>query len=481
MALKSPAVRPGPDATLLAIEFAKGLLMSQRLVPLIALIPLLALAATPPASITVAEAQAILHYPDSIDFTVKANSTEAIVLAEVEYGLDIASCATDINRASPEDFESTTAIEALWTWDMRQTGSLPPGAQLWWRWHLVDTSGNEVRTPTETITWLDDVHPWQTLSESNLSLHTYNATQDMQRQLLQAAVSGAARLRDELGPLPADEVHLYIYDSTGAMREAILFEPQWTGGMAFAEYRTIILGISEQDLEWGLDAVEHELAHVIVGNLVSACYSRLPTWLSEGLAMVAEGGLDSESQAMLDQALKDDTLYPVRALSDGFTEDPGGASLAYAQSYSLVTYLLEEHGRERLLDLLSALQAGSSPDSALVEVYGFDTDGLDQAWREWIGAPALPGSGSTTEATPTIMPTYQPLAGPPAAITATPIPYQPPAPSAATSAADLPTALGAMIGICLLVFIPIALLAVIVVIVVRCRRRRNRADGGDHA
>jgi hypothetical protein len=455
--------------------------MPRRLVPLIVLIPLLALAAAPPGSITVAEAQAILHYPDSIDFTLKANSAETIVLAEVEYGLDIASCATDINRASPEDFKPATAVETLWTWDMRQTGSLPPGAQLWWRWHLVDSQGNETRTPTETITWLDDVHPWKTLSESNLSLHTYNASPDMQRQLLQAAASGAVRLRDELGPLPAAEVDLYIYDSTDAMREAILFEPQWTGGMAFAEYHTIILGISEQDLEWGLDAVEHELAHVIVGNLVSACYSRLPTWLSEGLAMVAEGGLDSESQALLDQALEDDTFYPVRALSDGFTEDPSGASLAYAQSYSLVTYLLEEHGRERLLDLLSAAQAGSSPDSALIEVYGFDTDGLDQAWRKWIGAPALPNSASTTDTTPTAMPTYQPLAGPPVAITAMPIPYEPPPPGAAAEGLDFATALGAMIGICLLVFIPIVLLAVIVVIVVRSRRRRIQAGGGDHA
>jgi len=259
-----------PDATLLAVEAAEESPMSRRLVPLIVLIPLLALAAVPHPSITVAETEAVLHYPDSIDFTLKASSAEAIVLAEVEYGLEIASCATDINRASPEDFESATAVETEWSWDMRQTGSLPPGAQLWWQWHVVDAGGNEVRTSTETITWLDDVHPWETLSESNLLLHTYNTTQDMQRQLLQAAVNGAGRLRDGLGPLSDEEVHLYIYDSTDAMREAILFEPQWTGGMAFAEYRTIILGISETDLEWGLDAVEHELAHVIVGNLVSA-------------------------------------------------------------------------------------------------------------------------------------------------------------------------------------------------------------------
>jgi len=267
------------------------------------------------------------------------------------------------------------------------------------------------------------------------------------------------------------------------MAEAILFEPQWTGGMAFAEYRTIILGIRESDLEWGLDAVEHELAHVIVGNLVSACYGRLPTWLDEGLAMVAQGGLDAESQALLDQALHDDTLYPARALSSGFTEDPSGASLAYAQSYSLVAFLLEQHGRDRLLDLLGAAQAGSSPDSALMEVYGFDTDGLDQAWREWIGAPTAPGSGTTTEATPTIMPTYQPLAGPPVAITATPVPFQPP-PSRADAEGWYRT-LEATYILCavLAVCVPVGLIVVVILVVILVRRRRaaHVPGGQNHA
>ena len=459
--------------------------MSHRLLPLLLLLPTLSLATAPRPSISVADAQAVLHYPEGIDFTLRASSTDPIVTAEVEYGLETASCATDINRAAPEDYEPAGQIEVQWTWDMRQTGSLPPGARLWWRWHLVDSQGQELRTPTETVTWLDDAHAWQTLTEGNLSLHTYNAAPAMAGQLLDAAVAGAARLRDELGPLAADPVHLYIYDSTAAMRDAILFEPEWTGGMAFAEHRTIILGIGESDLEWGLNAVEHELAHVIVGNLVSACYSRLPTWLSEGLAMVAEGGLDAESQRLLDQALQDDSLYPVRALSDGFTEDPGGASLAYAESYSLVAYLLEAHGRERLLDLLDAAQAGSRPDAALTEVYGFDTDGLDHAWRKWIGAPPLPADSSAAETTPTIMPTYQPLAGPPPAITATPVPYQPhPTPPPSGAADELwwrTIVLSAVIVICLALFVPAVIATVIIVILVRRRRGRPPAGGDGHA
>ena len=456
--------------------------MTRRLLPLLLILPTLALAAAPPSAISVDAAAAVLHFPDSIDFTLRASSADPIVTAEVEYGLEIAACGTDINRAAPENFTPASEIDTQWTWDMRQTGSLPPGAQLWWRWHLVDSSGGEVRTPTETITWLDDVHAWQTLTEGNLSLHTYNAAPAMARQLLDAAVGGAERLRTELGSLPADEVNLYIYDSTQAMADAILFEPQWTGGMAFAEYRTIILGIGESDLEWGMNAVEHELAHVIVGNLVSACYSRVPTWLNEGLAMVSEGGLDAESERLLDQARTDDAFYPVRALSDGFTEDPGRVSLAYAQSYSLVTYLLETHGREPMLALLDAAQAGYRPDAALTEVYAFDSDGLDQAWRAWIGAPPQSSEPSASAQTPTVMPTYQPVAGPPLAVTATPPPYEPPPGGFPSTSAEAPqwwtAGLICLAGFCLGLLL---LAAVIVVIIVRRRRSRATEGGDGHA
>ncbi len=460
--------------------------MPRRLLPLLTLAALLGAnapaAAAPAPAISITRAAATLHFPDRIDFTLSASSTSEIVLAEVEYGLETAACATDISRASPEDYQPAGRIETEWTWDMRQTGSLPPGARLWWRWHLVDAAGSEARTPTETITWIDDLHIWQTISQGGISLHTYDATPAMARQLLAAAADGAARLRTELGPLPTDDVNLYIYADTQAMADAILFEPQWTGGMAFSEFRTIILGISEQDLEWGLNAVEHELAHVIVGNLVSACYARLPTWLSEGLAMVAEGGLDTESQRLLDEALRDDAFYPVRALSDGFTEDPGRASLAYAQSFSLVTYLLETHGQDPMLALLDAAQAGYRADDALTSVYGFDSDGLDQAWRAWVGAPPIGSASAKTAATPTLMPTYPPVAAPPLAITATPVPVPPPSnPPVSGAPGDLwsRTVLFSSIAvICLAVCIPAAVVVSVVVILLR-RRRRAAASGGD--
>ena len=38
-----------------------------------------------------------------------------------------------------------------------------------------------------------------------------------------------------------------------------------------------------------------------------------------------------------------------------------------------------------MLQLLNVFKEGSAHDDALLEVYGFDTDGLDDLWRQSLG------------------------------------------------------------------------------------------------
>lgn len=388
-------------------------------------------------SIEVERADVTLSFPQEIVFHLEATSDRTLVQVEIEYGVDMSGCATGLNRAIPDGFQPASTINTSWTWDMRQTGSLPPGSRIWWRWLLVDDSGNRLETDRQTFTWLDDVRPWQTLRTGNLVLHWYAGPQTFAQQLLASGTASVGRLHEQLGDLPPGDVDIYIYDSSEAMRASILFEPAWSGGLAFPESRVVILGIGPSDLEWGLGAVAHELAHVVIGNLVNRCYSSLPTWLNEGLAVVAQGGPDPESQQLFDQALTANTLLSVRALSNGFAEDSGRASLSYAEAYSLVTFLLKSYGQPKMLDLLGLLQAGYRYDHALQQVYGFDSDGLEVAWRTGIGAPPSANAPLAADATPTTFPTIIPLGGPPVAVTSTPLPapeVTPTAPAAVSGA-----------------------------------------------
>jgi hypothetical protein len=108
--------------------------------------------------------------------------------------------------------------------------------------------------------------------------------------------------------------------------------------------------------------------------------------------------------------------------------------------------------------LLLALRDGTTIDDALQEVYGFDVEGLEDAWRESIGAPSQPASAQpTAQPTPTFIPTYVPFAGVPLVLTATPYPIptssvDEQAPQSSGPPLSLTIALGAVCCVLLLLF-----------------------------
>jgi len=364
--------------------------------------------------------QPTLNFPDRITFQAAITSDTPITSVVLEYGTETLTCGTVIAKAFPQ-FTPGTTVNPAWTWEMKQSGSLPPGATIWWRWRYVDSSGQEFATEQKTVTWLDDIHDWQTVTSGPISLHWYSGDQAFAEDLLAAAGTGLARLQTDAGLQPEKPIHLYIYANTEDMKDAILYEPSWTGGMAYPEHDIVIIGISPRDLEWGRSTIAHELTHVLVGHLTFSCLGDVPTWLNEGLAVYSEGELGSASQAQLDQAIRSDQLLTVRSLSAGFSEVPDKAYLSYSQSYSIVKFLIETYGQEKMNALLAALRDGATIDDALRDIYGFDVEGLEDAWRAAVGAAPRPASAqATAQPTPTFVPTYIPYAGAPLAITPTP-------------------------------------------------------------
>ncbi len=363
----------------------------------------------------VANDSPIIEFPNTITFRAQITASANITSVVLEYGTEQLTCGDVIAKAFPE-FTPGKSIDAQWTWDMRQSGSLPPGATIWWRWRYIDESGKETVSDQQTITWLDSEHNWKTINKGNLNLHWYSGNQDFAQQLINAAQSGLDFNRTKSGLIAEAPIDLYIFADTNDMKDAILYEPSWTGGQAFADHDIVILGISQGDLDWGKDAIVHELTHVLVGHLIFSCLGDVPTWLNEGLAVYSEGELDSASQTQLDNAIKNDTLLTVRSLSAGFSEVSDKAYLSYSQSFSIVKFLVETYGQEKMTTLLTALRDGATVDDALTQTYGFNIEGLEDAWRQAIGAPPQTVSTQpTAQPTPTYVPTIVPISGAPLA------------------------------------------------------------------
>jgi hypothetical protein len=105
--------------------------------------------------------------------------------------------------------------------------------------------------------------------------------------------------------------------------------------------------------------------------------------------MHAQGNPDPRLQAELKKLLDENKIFSVRSLSSAFSAKTEEALISYTQSQSLVEFLIQNYGKDKILHLLNIFKEGSTTDDALMEVYGFDQDGLDNLWRESL-APAKP-------------------------------------------------------------------------------------------
>jgi hypothetical protein len=396
------------------------------------------------SSIRIEDRGVTIEFPERLTFSAHVESSAEIDRVILEYGVDKLTCGAVVAKALPE-FEPGASADVAWTWEMLQSGSLPPGARIWYRWRVTDKAGGERVSDEQRLTWLDDEHPWQSLSQGMLTFHWYGGSREFAEDLLGSAVASLARLGETTGVRPQSPIDMYIYADTDDMRDAVLYEPGWTGGLAYPDHDILIIGISPGLVEWGKSTQAHELTHILVGHLTFSCLGSVPTWLNEGIAVYGEGRLDAGSSRTLQEAMEFDRLISIRALSGGFSEHPAKADLSYAQSYSIVNYLVEAYGSAKLLALFHNLRDGMPIEDALVAAYGFGVDALEDAWRASIGARPRRAEGAAPAATPlpTPVPTLRPIASAPLApvVAATAMPT-PAVDSPAATAVSAPASTG---------------------------------------
>ena len=345
------------------------------------------------ADIAVIASNVDVNFPSQAVFTLEAESHVDIVDVRLYYQVDKMNYAQVVSEGWA-NFTPASKIEANWVWDMRNA-SLPPGAEVTYWWMIEDADGNRVETSPKIMHFDDGRYIWQSLNSTvpqggELTLFWYAGGDSFARELMDACQEGLARLTQDIGAYPERPIKIYIYASNNDLKGAMISSNEWSGGVAFTDFGIIAISISPSELDWGKRALVHELTHLVVRQTTFSPYGQLPLWLDEGLAIYNEGELDPFLRPYLEEAILGDELISVRSLCSPFSAYSEKAYLSYAQSYSLVEYLLDNYGQDKMLDLLALLKQGSTYDEALTEVYGFDMDGLDARWRATLTSPVVP-------------------------------------------------------------------------------------------
>lgn len=419
----------------------------KRILTLLALLLALAFVVAPvhaDDAITATSNRFTNNFPQKLLFQLETQSSAKITQVALTVQVDGQAAS---NRYLPE-FSSDTKIQVTYEWRLAQN-YLPPGVtgQFWWT--IQDSAGNQLQTPKQPFRVDDPAHAWKKLANERLALYWYAGGDSFGQALFERGIEAMKFLEQDTGVTVERQIQIFIYSSRADYFRAL--EPgavQWTGGRAFPDYGIVLINVEPSQLEWGKDAIAHELTHQVIRQKIRSPLGdpSMPKWMSEGLAMYYEtvpGPLDAQFSAPLKRAIQDDTLLPLRTLSGSFAADPSAANLAYAESYSVVDFIIRRYGREKLAQLLQAFKTGGYYDDILRQVLGVDTDGLEVEWRKDIGAKPraiptrvtvqptpFPTFGLSVAETPTLGAAKATATPQAVAVSATPVPLPTPAPRA---------------------------------------------------
>lgn len=340
-----------------------------------------------------------INFPNSITFNVHAQSDTNITQLRLHYIVDMQNYASVVSEGWAQ-FSPAKTVDTQWFWDMRMS-SLPPDAHVQYWWTALDTAGDTATTPKSTLAFDDTRYNWQSINQGPVTLLWYDGDRSFANDLMNAAQQGLQRIENNVGAIPKGSVKIYIYASAQDLQSAQLFAQPWEGGVTFAGFNVIAIGVSPSQLSFGERAVPHELTHWIVHQITFNDYGAdLPTWLDEGLATYGEGTLNPDYQTALDQAIKNHQLLSVRSLSSPFSSIASVALTSYGESNSIVTFMINKYGKEKMRQLLDVFHQGATYDGALEQVYGFNQDGLNTLWLNSLGVTSTTSTNGVSASLP---------------------------------------------------------------------------------
>ncbi len=335
------------------------------------------------SGISATDSSAQIYFPSALTFTVNIESRNNIVKVRLHYQVDSMNYAQVTNEAWPV-FTPSTKIKAQWVWDMRKA-VLPVGTTVAYWWTIEDATGDILTTPAQKIRFDDIRYDWKKITSGQINLFWYQGNQNFADQLMAAGQQTLMMLAEDTGVQLEQPVNIYIYASAQDLQSALIFPQEWSGGVAYYAYRMIAIGIPTNELDWGKGALAHELGHMVSHQITFSPYGAiLPFWLDEGLAMYAQVKSDPYLGSVLEKAIAQHNLISVRSLASPFSAIPAEAYLSYAESQSIVSFLIQNYTGDKILQLLNLFKEGNTYDEALIQVYGFDQDGLDALWQEYV-------------------------------------------------------------------------------------------------
>ncbi|MEE2874327.1 MAG: peptidase MA family metallohydrolase, partial [Candidatus Latescibacterota bacterium] len=229
---------------------------------------------------------------------------------------------------------------------------------------------------------------WEVLESEHLELHFEPEFQDLAVQAVEYLEEAYGHISGILHHELSNRPPIVIYQSHYQFQQTNIFPDFLPPGVAgFAEplrFRMVIP--FDGDLDEFRNVLVHELTHIFQYDIVhkgpikriTSPIAQPPTWIMEGMAEYTTPGRNTIDEMVLRDAILTDRLIPLETMNAAWGQ--GNVFLGYKQSHSLMEYIADNYGPEKISRILRLWDSQNDTDKLLDRLIGMDMKTLDDRW-----------------------------------------------------------------------------------------------------
>jgi len=229
---------------------------------------------------------------------------------------------------------------------------------------------------------------WNIVRTEHFDVYYYPGSEDLADAVVEIVEAANADFEERLGHRLTTVIPVLVYASHNDFQQTNVSTThleETVGGFTELFKNRVVVPFtgSYDDLR---HVLYHELTHVfmfdiVYGGLVqsvirSAYTNPVPLWFVEGLAEYVSQGWDSEAEMILRDITVSDAVVPLPYLYGGY--------LVYKEGQSVLNFIDDRFGREKVTEIVRQLAKTRSMDRSLRDAIGMNTAELSDEWSRWL-------------------------------------------------------------------------------------------------
>lgn len=229
--------------------------------------------------------------------------------------------------------------------------------------------------------------PWETQKLSHFYIHYQPVDKYIVRNIASKAETIFQTITEDVGYAPQRKIAVYVCPTPECFHQKQPSQvklPEWAVGVAYPHLNRIVMRSASTSPEEGkinpIEIFKHEVAHIVLEQALAA-RGGAPRWLSEGFSMYHARQWTVYGQRTIAETTLRENFIPLSMLISAFPSEENAARIAYAQSFSVVSFLLHDYGQPIFHKFIENLKEGMDTNTALIYSAGVNIKRLELEWQ----------------------------------------------------------------------------------------------------